>query len=417
MAEAYLCRVPCRTGGYRLVRGDLVRTKATSDVWWKNAVLCCVAVQCFLDADGDGRGDLQGLTDRLDYLSGIGVTCLWLMPFYPSPRRDDGYDIVDFYGVDPGSARHGDFAEMLRTARDRGIRVIADLVMNHTSDQHPWFQAARADRDSPYRDFYVWARREARGEARGRRLPRPRELQLGLGRRGRSVLPAPLLLLPARPQRRQPAGPRRDRPGRRLLARPGALRVPRRRGALHARADGAARGRDARSARAPARPARFLSRRVGEAILIGEVNLDPKQQREFFGDEDGDELHMVLTSPSTRRCSSRSRASRRPRSPTPCVHCPRSPRTPVGQLRAQPRRAHAGQAQRGGARRGLRRVRSRRTHQLYGRGLRRRLPTMLDGDRDRIRLAYSLAFSLPGTPSSSTARRSGWPRTSTSRAA
>jgi glycosidase len=130
--------------------------KATSDVWWRNAVLYCLSVQTFLDYDGDGRGDLQGLTERLDYLAGIGVTCLWLMPFFPSPGHDDGYDITDFYGVDRRLGTPGDFAEFIRTARDRGIRVIVDLVMNHSSDEHPWFQSARADRDSPSRGFYVW---------------------------------------------------------------------------------------------------------------------------------------------------------------------------------------------------------------------------------------------------------------------
>ena len=133
-----------------------MRRKATSDLWWKNAVVYCLDVETFLDADGDGCGDLAGLTDRIDYLAGIGVSCLWLMPFYPSVQRDDGYDITDFYGIDGRLGTPGDFAELIRTAADRGIRVIADLVMNHTSDQHPWFQAGR-DRDSPFHDFYVWA--------------------------------------------------------------------------------------------------------------------------------------------------------------------------------------------------------------------------------------------------------------------
>ena len=113
------------------------RRKATSDLWWKNAIVYCLDVETFLDSDGDGCGDLVGLTDRLDYLAGLGVTCVWLMPFYPSPRLDDGYDISDFYGIDGRLGTSGDFVEMIRTAADRGIRVIADLVMNHTSDQHP----------------------------------------------------------------------------------------------------------------------------------------------------------------------------------------------------------------------------------------------------------------------------------------
>jgi glycosidase len=137
-----------------------VKRKATSDLWWKNAVLYCLDVETFLDSDGDGCGDITGLTERIDYLAGLGVSCLWLMPFYPSPRRDDGYDITDFYGVDGRLGTPGDFAELIRTAGDRGIRVIADLVLNHTSKDHSWFQSARSSPDSPYRDWYVWSDEE-----------------------------------------------------------------------------------------------------------------------------------------------------------------------------------------------------------------------------------------------------------------
>ena len=126
--------------------------RASSDQWWKGAVVYCLDVETFLDWDGDGMGDLAGLTERIDYLAGIGVSVIWLMPFFPTPDRDDGYDITDFYGVDPRLGTHGQLVEAIRTARDRGIKVIVDLVVNHTSDQHPWFQSARADPDSPYRD-------------------------------------------------------------------------------------------------------------------------------------------------------------------------------------------------------------------------------------------------------------------------
>jgi len=129
---------------------------ATSDLWWKNAVLYCLDVQTFFDSDADGCGDFKGLSERIDYLAGLGVTCIWLMPFFPSPERDDGYDIVDFYAVDPKLGTLGDVVELVRTASDRGIRVIADLVLNHTSIRHPWFQSARSSPDSPYHDFYVW---------------------------------------------------------------------------------------------------------------------------------------------------------------------------------------------------------------------------------------------------------------------
>src|SRR3954462_5183793 len=145
--------------------------KATSDLWWKDAIVYCLDVETFFDWDGDGCGDLQGLTERVDYLAGLGISCLWLMPFYPSPNVDDGYDITDFYAVDPRFGTFGDFTELIRPCHDRGIRVIADFVMNHTSDQHPWFQSARSSPDSPYRDWYVWSETEPSDRKQGMVCP------------------------------------------------------------------------------------------------------------------------------------------------------------------------------------------------------------------------------------------------------
>jgi glycosidase len=130
--------------------------KATSDVWWKNCVFYCLDVETFLDSDGDGCGDFPGLCDRIDYLTGLGIDCVWLMPFMPSRQRDDGYDITDFYGVDPRLGTHGEVLDVVRTAGQGGIRVIADLVVNHTSNEHPWFKEARRGPESPFHDFYVW---------------------------------------------------------------------------------------------------------------------------------------------------------------------------------------------------------------------------------------------------------------------
>ncbi len=126
------------------------------DQWYENAIIYCLDVETFADSDGDGVGDFTGLTRRLDYLWGLGVTCLWLMPFYPSPNGDDGYDVADYAAVDPRYGTLADFTEFVVEARERGMHVLIDLVPNHTSDQHPWFQAARHDPRSPYRDYYIW---------------------------------------------------------------------------------------------------------------------------------------------------------------------------------------------------------------------------------------------------------------------
>ncbi|OLC17797.1 MAG: maltose alpha-D-glucosyltransferase [Candidatus Rokubacteria bacterium 13_1_40CM_69_27] len=128
----------------------------TSD-WYKDAIFYEVHVKAFQDSDGNGIGDFVGLTERLDYLKELGVDCLWILPMYPSPLRDDGYDIAAFQGVHPGYGTLEEVQKFLDAAHARGLRVIADLVMNHTSDQHPWFQASRSDPAGPYADYYVWS--------------------------------------------------------------------------------------------------------------------------------------------------------------------------------------------------------------------------------------------------------------------
>ena len=125
--------------------------------WFKDAVLYEVYPRAFFDSNGDGHGDLPGLTQKLDYIQSLGVNCIWLQPIYGSPLLDDGYDIADYYNVQPDYGTLDDFQRLVAEAHRRGLRIIADLVLNHTSDQHPWFQAARADPKSPYRDYYVWS--------------------------------------------------------------------------------------------------------------------------------------------------------------------------------------------------------------------------------------------------------------------
>jgi trehalose synthase len=372
--------------------------KATSDLWWKNAVVYCLDVETFYDSDGDGCGDLVGLTERIDYLGGIGVSTIWLMPFYPSPRRDDGYDISDFYAVDPRLGTLGDFTEMVRTARDRGIRVIADLVVNHTSDEHPWFRSARASRDSPYRDFYVWrddkpdeegavvfpdkensnwAWDEEAGQFYLHRFysqepdlnvanPAVRDeiaqiigFWLDLGLSGFRVDAVPFLVEPVG----LPAGAIPD--PHELL-------------------------RDLRAA---------LGRRNGEAVLLGEVNLPAEEQRAFFGGDGGPELHMLFDFLGNQALY---------------LSLARGQADPLaGALRSAlqiPEDAQWGRFVRNHDELTLDKLSGSEREevfaafgpdesmQLFGRGLRRRLPSMVDGDERVLRMVYSLAFSLPGTP-------------------
>jgi maltose alpha-D-glucosyltransferase/alpha-amylase len=372
--------------------------KAAYDLWWKNAVIYCVDVELFADANGDGVGDFPGLTDRVDYLAGLGVTCIWLMPFYPTPNKDNGYDISDFYGVDPRLGTLGDFVEFLRAARERGIRVIADLVVNHTSDQHPWFQSARAEEASPFRDFYVWADEQPDGpkdvvfpdaedsnwdydEVAGKWFlhrfyshmpdlnianPRVRDeitkvvgywLELGLS--GFRVDAAPFVI------------EQTDTEAERLQ-------------------DPHAFLRDLRA---------FLNRRRGDAILLAEANLPPEDQRRFFGDEGGDEMHMLFNFLLNQRLF----LALVRQDPAPVVTGLRElPQVPETNQWANFVKNHDELT--------LDKLSDDEREEVFaalapdpdmrsfGRGIRRRVPPMLDGDRDRIELLYSLAFTLPGSP-------------------
>ena len=129
----------------------------SNPLWYKDAVIYELHVRAFYDSDGDGAGEFKGLTNKLDYLKDLGVSAVWLLPFYPSPWRDDGYDISDYTGIHPAYGTLDDFKAFLEEAHRRDIRVITELVLNHTSDQHPWFQQARSSRDNPKRDWYVWS--------------------------------------------------------------------------------------------------------------------------------------------------------------------------------------------------------------------------------------------------------------------
>src|SRR6184192_4321774 len=143
--------------GEALSGGPLAMTKNAARDWYKDAVFYEVHVKAYKDANGDGIGDFAGLTESLDYIQELGVDCLWILPMYPSPLRDDGYDISDFYAIHPSYGSVEDFQKFLDAAHARDLRVITDLVMNHTSDQHPWFQASRSDPTGPYADYYVWS--------------------------------------------------------------------------------------------------------------------------------------------------------------------------------------------------------------------------------------------------------------------
>jgi maltose alpha-D-glucosyltransferase / alpha-amylase len=147
---------------WRNEKGSLALALQRDKLWYKDAVIYQLHVRTFCDSNADGIGDFAGLTQRLDYLQDLGITAIWLLPFYPSPLRDDGYDISDYTSVNESYGSLGDFTTFLEAAHSRGIRVIIEMVLNHTSDQHPWFKEARSSRDNPKRDWYVWSDTDTR---------------------------------------------------------------------------------------------------------------------------------------------------------------------------------------------------------------------------------------------------------------
>src|SRR5438477_6549151 len=137
---------------------EMARPESGDPLWYKAAIIYQLHIKAFFDANDDGSGDFPGLCRKLDYLQDLGVTALWLLPFYPSPLRDDGYDISDYRNVNPSYGRMADFKNFVREAHRRNLRVITELIINHTSDQHPWFERARrAKPGSSLRNFYLWS--------------------------------------------------------------------------------------------------------------------------------------------------------------------------------------------------------------------------------------------------------------------
>lgn len=378
-----------------------MRLAQTSDLWWKNAVIYCVDPETFFDNDGDGTGDFGGLTQRVDYLAALGVSCIWLMPFYPSPDRDDGYDVTGFYGVDARLGTLGDVVEFIRAAKDRGMRVIADFVINHTSDQHPWFKEARKSVDSPYRDYYVW--RSDPPPDTSDQVVFPGE-ETAIWTQDSASGEWYLHMFAKHQPDLNVANPKvRDEiaksmgfwlqvglDGFRLDAVPFFLE-------LRGEPEDEAARTDPHDYLSALRS--FLNRRNGSAVLLGEVNLPYKEQLKYFGGPEGNELNMQFDFLTMQNMYlSLAREDARPLAKTlagrPAIHPDNQwamfvrnhDELTLDKLSVTEREevfAAFGPDE---------------DMQMYGRGLRRRLPTMLNGDPARIRMVYSLLFSLPGTP-------------------
>ena len=364
--------------------------------WYKHAVFYQVYIRAFADSNADGHGDLRGLTAKLDYFRDLGVDCLWLMPFYPSPLKDDGYDVADYLSIHPDYGTLDDFKVFLSEAHARGLRVITDLVLNHTSDQHPWFQAARSSRTSPYRDYYVWSDTDQKyadvrivfSDTETSNWAWDETTQQYYWHRFYSHQPDLNYDNPAVRQAMLDVvkfwldlgvdGFRADAVPN-LFEREGTLceNLPETHAYL----------KEIR---------RFMDERYSDRILLAEANQWPEDLRAYFGD--GDEFHM-------------------------CFHFPIMPRIylALGQGKAEslnwilqrtpsiPDNCQWGMFLRNHDELSLEMV-SADEHQWlwqqyapdpqmrFGVGIRRRLAPLFNGDQRKIVLAYSLLFTLPGSP-------------------
>jgi maltose alpha-D-glucosyltransferase / alpha-amylase len=367
------------------------------DLWYKNAIIYCLDVKTFMDSNGDGVGDFEGLTRRLGYLAGIGVDAIWLLPFHPSPMRDNGYDITDFYGIHPDLGSLGDFVDFTHEAKKHGIRVLMDLVVNHTSDQHPWFKAAVKDERSKYRDWYLWSKTKPKDANQGMVFPGVQESTWTHHPKAKAYYfhrfykfqPDLNISNPdvqTEIQRIVGFWLELGVSGFRMDAVPFVIQR-----------DGA-RGLHVEQFRLLKNLRTFLQWRAGDAILLAEANVEPKQNFEYFG-KDGDRMHMMfnffvnqhafyaLATADVRPLTRALERTRIPHETSQWAHFMRNnDELDLGRL---------DEAQR---QRVFQEFGPEPRMQVYGRGLRRRLAAMFEGDRRRQELAYSLMFTLPGTP-------------------
>ena len=367
------------------------------DLWYKNAVIYCLDVEKYQDANDDGVGDFEGVMRRLEYLQGLGVTCVWLQPFYTSPNRDNGYDVVDYYNVNDKHGSLGDFVNFMNHAQALGLCVIVDLVVNHTSIDSPWFQEARANRTSLFRDWYVWADERPKNHRDGIVFPGQQTTTWSFDRRAgqyyfhrfyrhQADLNTWNPYVRAEIQKIMGFWLQLGVSGFRMDAVPFLIE---KKGAGVEHEQDFNLLKEMRD---------FLQWRSGEAILLAEANVPPDESMHYFGSE-GERLQMMLNFPVNQRLFyalatadldplvwALEQTHKRPRNAQWVQFLRSHDELDLGRLTPEQREkvfAAFGPEKR---------------MQLYDRGIRRRLAPMLGGNRKRIELAFSLLFSLPGTP-------------------
>jgi len=365
------------------------------DLWYKNAVIYCLAVETFIDSNGDGIGDFEGLRGQLDYLAWLGVDCLWLEPFFPSPWNDHGYDVAEFRAVDPRLGTLEQFESLNREAESRGIRVLVDLVFNHTSDEHSWFRSARSRRSSEHRDYYVWTDDPASEPEQPNAFPTKQaspwtyDEQSGQYYLHRFYRHEPDLNV-AHPEL---AGELRDIADFWLERGVAGFRVD----AAHFLVQKLEQSGDPDPHRLLRELHQLVTDHRPDGVLLAEADVDMDQVPEFFAD--GQECTLLLNfvldcniflALARRQAEPLRRVLRSlPEPPEACQWANfvrNQDELNLARLSDEERDHVFGEFARSPKER------------AFGRGIRRRVPAMLRGDRRRMELVYSLLFSLPGTP-------------------
>jgi maltose alpha-D-glucosyltransferase / alpha-amylase len=370
---------------------------AIADLWYKNAIIYCLDVEKYQDANGDGVGDFEGLMRRLDYLQGLGVTCVWLQPFYPSPNRDNGYDVADFYGVHDKHGSLGDFVAFMRHAEALGVRVIIDLVVNHTSTDSPWFKRARTSPDDFFREWYVWSDIRPKNHKDGIVFPGQQTTTWTWDRKAKQFYfhrfynHQPDLntwhpYVRAEIQKIMGFWLQLGVSGFRMDAVPFLI---------ERKGPGVEHQMDFNLLK---EMRDFLQWRSSEAVMLAEANVPPDESLEYFG-ADGDRLQMMLNFPVNQRLfyalatgdidplvRALEDTRRRPTNAQWVQFLRSHDELDLGRLTPEQRQKV------------FEAFGPEKRMQLYNRGIRRRLTPMLGNDRKKLELAFSLLFSLPGTP-------------------
>jgi len=370
----------------------------TAALWYKNAIIYTLDVEVFKDSDGDGVGDFKGLTSRIGYIDSLGTTVIWLAPFQPTPNRDDGYDISDYYGIDKRLGTLADFKDFLHAARERNIKVIMDLVVNHTSDKHPWFEDARKGKHTLHHNWYVWSDDRPSNYDKGMVFPGVQQSIWTFDASAHQYYYHRFYDFQPDLNMQNPAVKEEIKKvirywlhlgldGFRLDGVPFFIEIPEKKG-----------DRFEHQFELLTEMHLLVDSINPQAVILGEANVLPKESKDFFG-KDGNGMHMMFNffvnqhlfyALASEQGKPLEKSLEETKAiPTSCAwgqFLRNHDELDLGRLSNKERQQVYDSFGPG------------KNMQLYDRGIRRRLAPMLNNDRQHLELAYSLLLSLPSTP-------------------